>query len=78
MIETEEVPIPGGAIINFRPIGTMLVAQRPDGELSPTSCWVIDPEELDKVIAKDTDRYVWAKRAARVAQNLDGNDTESE
>ena len=77
-IETEKVPIPGGAIINFRPIETILIAHPPDGESSPISFWAVDPEELDKVIAKDTDRYVAAQRAARAAQSLDGDDTESE
>lgn len=77
-IETEEEPIPGGAVISFRPIETVLIAHPPEGEISPTSFWAVDPDELDEAIAKDTDQYITAQRAARAARSSDGNDPESE
>ena len=77
-IETEEEPIPGGTIINFRPIETVLIAHPPNGDLSPISFWAVDPEELDKAIAKDTDQYISAQRTARAARDKGSDDSESE
>lgn len=77
-IETEEEPIPGGTVINFRPIETVLIAHPPEGEISTTNFWAVDPEELDKAIAKDTDQYIAAQRAARAARSGNGDEPESE
>lgn len=77
-IETEEEPVPGGTIINFRPIETVLIAHPPAGDSSQTSFWAVDPEELDGAIAKDTDQYIAAQRAARAARSPTSDEPESE
>ena len=77
-IETEEEPIPGGTVIDFRSIETVLIAHPPKGESSPTSFWAVDPEALSEAIARDTDQYMAAQRAAKAAQNPSSDDTESE
>ncbi|MEL6729304.1 MAG: hypothetical protein AAFP81_16255 [Pseudomonadota bacterium] len=61
-IETEEESIPGSSIVHFRHVETVLVVRPPKGKPGPTHYWAVDPDELDKAIAKDADQCLEAKR----------------
>ncbi|MEO0451104.1 MAG: hypothetical protein AAFZ74_12395 [Pseudomonadota bacterium] len=61
-IETEEESIPGSSIIHFRHVETVLVVRPPEGKPGPTHYWAVDPNELEKAIAKDADQCLEAKR----------------
>lgn len=66
-IETEEESIPGSSIIHFRHVETVLIVHAPDGIAGPTHCWAVDPDALNKVIAKDADQSLQAKRQSIAA-----------
>ena len=61
-IETEEESIPGSSIVHFRHVETVLVVRPTAGKPGPTHFWSVDPDELDKAIAKDADQCLEAKR----------------
>ena len=71
MIETEEEPILGSSIVHFRHVETVLVVRQPEGKSGPTQYCVVDPDALHKVIAKDADQYLEAKRRDNVAEIAD-------
>lgn len=77
-IETEEESILGSSIVHFRHVETVLVVRPPTGKPGPTHYWAIDPDELDKAIAKDADRCLEGKRREHVMEIANKNKSESE
>ena len=53
-IETEEESLPGGAVIRFRHVETVLIAHPQDHEHSPTSFWAVDPDGSNPVRTRGT------------------------
>lgn len=77
-IETEEESIPGSSIIYFRHVETVLVLRRPEGKPGPTHFWAVDPDALNKAIAKDADQCLEAKRKANAEEIANKNRSKSE
>lgn len=77
-IETEEESIPGGAVIRFRHVETVLIAHPQDNEDSPTSFWAVDPDEIAKAISNDADQYLKSVRETRKVKEPSDDSSESE
>lgn len=77
-IETEEESIPGASIIHFRHVETVLVVRPTNGEPGSTHFWAVNPDALDRAIAKDADQRLEAKRQGDPVESSSQNTSESE
>ena len=77
-IETEEESIPGSSVVHFRHVETVLVVRAPKGQPGPTHFWAVDPDALNKAIAKDADQCLEAKRRGHAVKMANKNKSKSE
>lgn len=77
-IETEEESISGSPVVHFSHVETVLVVRPPKGKLGPTSFWSIEPDALEKAIAKDADQCLAASSKNEVSDTKPSKISKSE